>query len=191
MNRRSKKVRGYVKFPVGSKEFRNSSEGGMLVRLVVVDESNKRDKEWMVCCGGHNEIMMDESFLCDDKERNVHIPSTNPKVKPKDLRGYYSKIDIARETKSGELFHFPRYYEDNSSSVPNPYRTDFRRYLSIGYLCVMTIGSTGWSGWSDKRSKYWHCTYADLTSDGKDLYRNIKKLYGPRCRIYLQTWLDT
>lgn len=58
------------------------------------------------------------------------------------------------------------------------------------YLCIMTIGSTGWSGYSDKAGTYWTCTFDDLTEEGKRLYKAIQALY-PDCKLYLQTFLDT
>ena len=60
---------------------------------------------------------------------------------------------------------------------------------SSDYLCIITLGSTGWSGWNDEAG-YWKCSYDDLTSDGKALYQHILALY-PEGKLTLQTWLDT
>jgi len=58
------------------------------------------------------------------------------------------------------------------------------KHRSREYLCIMTIGSTGWS------NTEWTCTYDSLTEKGKSLYKLIQELY-PGCKIFLQTWLDT
>lgn len=53
-------------------------------------------------------------------------------------------------------------------------------------LCVMTLGSTGWSDGE------WICRYEDLTQEGKALYDLVRKLYDkPGCQLILQTYLDT
>lgn len=68
-------------------------------------------------------------------------------------------------------------------------RKEYIKKFKSCLLCSMTIGTTGWSG-SREIDGYWHCTYDDLTDDGKKLYDMIKKLYS-NCEIYLLTWLDT
>ena len=40
---------------------------------------------------------------------------------------------------------------------------------SVACLVVMTIGSTGWSGYDHKAGRMWTCTEDDLTADGKAL----------------------
>lgn len=49
MKRHSSKVRGFVKFPVDDPEYQNSGEGGMLVRLAVLEKGRYG---WPLCCGG-------------------------------------------------------------------------------------------------------------------------------------------
>ena len=53
---------------------------------------------------------------------------------------------------------------------------------------IVTIGSTGWSGYNDSKG-YWKCTYKDLLPDGKALYDSLQKLYNVRPHIL--TYLDT
>lgn len=60
---------------------------------------------------------------------------------------------------------------------------------SISLLANLTLASTGWSGYSDKKG-LWKCTFKDLNEDGKALYKSLKKLY-PKCKFHLITWLDT
>ena len=80
-----------------------------------------------------------------------------------------------------EEYHFP--------NINNYEGTDESRYDSVGYLAALTIGSTGWSGWNG--DEHWHCTYEDLTLEGKQLYDSLKALYGDKYQVLLQTWLDT
>jgi hypothetical protein len=63
------------------------------------------------------------------------------------------------------------------------------RYLSIGYIAVLYLGSTGWSG-ADANGDYWQCQRKDLTLDGRNLMDLMMVLH-PKCRVELQTWLDT
>lgn len=78
------------------------------------------------------------------------------------------------------LQHYPRI--NKGHSVENE--------LSIGYYAVITLGSTGWSGFSDKKEFYWECTFEDLTEEGKAIYRSMQALF-PHSDVELQTWLDT
>ncbi|MCI0527029.1 MAG: hypothetical protein L0Y56_06225 [Nitrospira sp.] len=181
--RRSKEVCGFVNFPVNDPAWENTGEGGMFVRLVVGDFD---EEGWMVCSGGYQLVMMDESFIGDD----VH-PAAPPW--PDDM-SKLSKEEIDAIIKGSTCppamqFHFP-YYEDRNSpeKQQNKY---FEPYASAGYLCALTIGSTGWSGYNDTLGGTWKCTYGDLTEEGKALYKILEKLYEGKGKIYLQTWLDT
>lgn len=176
MNRRSNKVSGFVNFPIDNPEYKSSGEGGMFVRLVVV---GKEGKEWMQCCGGYCDVTYDESFIRDDKRERPEPPNVeNYKIQEK----FLATLDKEqKDLQEYDEFHFPDMYKQNN---------DFLKYNSIPYLCAMTIGSTGWSGWNDKKREYWHCTIDDLSEQGKQLYDLVQKLY-PNCDLYLQTWLDT
>jgi hypothetical protein len=68
---------------------------------------------------------------------------------------------------------------DNTSSF-----AEANKYISRDFLCVMTIGATGWS------SNEWVCTREDLTVEGEQLYSSLERLY-PGCEIRLLTFLDT
>ncbi len=175
------KVKGYVKFPVHSKEYKNSVEGGMFVRLLVQDPTSlkftptyQKDK-WMQCCGGSNYFYFDEVFINTDIERR---PIDQNYRTNEQYDKHYRKIH-----KWEEKF-FPRLNEEDD---PDDYPMD--KYRSVPYLAILTIGSTNWSGYSKRRGS-WYCTYNGLTRDGKRLYDNLKKLY-KGCKIILQTWLDT
>jgi hypothetical protein len=152
MNRRSNKVSGFVNFPINSKDYKNTNEGGMTVelRVLLTDKDN-----WSQCCGvGNIYSIMGESFL---NKINKHYPN----------------------------------YENRNLNQKDEYLGSIKPYLSIGYFSVITLGSTGWSGWSNKKKNYFKCKHEDLNKDGKDLFNLIKKLYGKSAELELCTILDT
>lgn len=153
MNRRSSAVTGYVNFPIDDPNYTNSREGGMFVRLVVMDKS--MGNGWMQCCGGDNLCLYDEDFVGSDggEDEATLFPRMNDDIKSDDL-DFYTK------------------------------------YMSYPFLAVLTIGSTGWSGWNDFEGRQFVCTYNDLTEKGKRLYDSLKELY-KGCELRLLTWLDT
>ena len=199
--RRSKEVRGFVNFPVDDPAYTNTGEGGMFVRLVVApidvperpeDEElgdymeRARAVDWMVCCGGHQFVLYDESFIGDD----VH---PEPPPWPASFEGL-SREEIEAilhqdQNPPAEKFHFPWLEDRNKPAEEGKFRED--PYASGAYLCIITLGSTGWSGWNETTKETWKCTYEDLTEQGKMLYNLIQHLYGDKGKIYLQTWLDT
>ena len=164
MNRRSNDINGYVKFPVN--EFPNENEGGMFVRLVVIPE----DADTPVCCAGYCHIVLDESFLHDGSSDALEVEEY---------------IEIGPDCKFPKTYryetrHFPAYHSPDNKN----HDAGNDQYLSVPYLAVILMGSTGWSCGS------WHCTYDDLTDEGKVLYDSVQRLY-PNSKLYLQTWLDT
>ena len=69
MRRREKFVTGLVNFPVDSPDYENTKEGGMFVRVMVLETPQTEawlDKTWMECCGGTQTVQMDESLLADE-----------------------------------------------------------------------------------------------------------------------------
>jgi len=171
MNRRSSDTRGYVNFPVDDPRYKNTGEGGMFVRLVVEEKENKG---WMVCCGGLQHIQYDECLVADDVcPPPQRLPRNIDSLPPEEVDRILKETQIYPV----EAHHFPL-LKDGS-------------WGSVGYLSIITLGSTGWSGWDNETDDYWHCTYGDLTEEGRSLYDSLKNLYGEDCQIYLQTWLDT
>lgn len=68
-------------------------------------------------------------------------------------------------------------------------RNHFPKYDTlIDCYAIVTIGSTGWSGYNDSKG-YWKCTYRDLFPDGEALYDSLQKLY--KVRPHILTYLDT
>lgn len=84
-----------------------------------------------------------------------------------------------------EVYHFPSLHD--AANLPQ----EFNHYGSVAYLCVINLGSTGWSGWNEEKGEHFLCRYENLTAEGKELYDMIKKLYEGKGTLYLQTWLDT
>lgn len=161
---------GLVNFPVD--KYENTREGGVLVRLVVFDGMRNNDfyTAFLPCCGGFNQFQLDECFLGDDLQ-DLSYPADDA------MDEVWQERD-AMLAKCTERY-FPNLdCEDKESPVYH------RRYLSDGFLCVMTLGATGWS------SGEWLCTFDDLTSEGTALVESLRRLY-PGCEIRLLTFLDT
>ena len=89
------------------------------------------------------------------------------------------------ETATERLLWPRRFAEDGSHRVLNP-----EDIFSEGCLAVVTLGSTGWSGWAEDTQKYWQCHEDDLTGVGKAIVANLRELY-PGRTVHLTTWLDT
>lgn len=170
-DKRTGSVSGCVRFPVGSKEWAPTNEGGMFVRLVV----DNAGEPFMMCKGGGNSILQDEILVGVDLTHG-HFKIPNPVT------------DSLEELRSEDEYACPFNYHFPSDKVMKD--GDFVLALSRDYLCVMTLGSTRWSGYSGKEKKYWTCTYKDLTPRGQAIYGNIQSLY-PNGFVTLQTWLDT
>ena len=177
MARRTNEIVGFVNFPIDSEEYRNTKEGGMFIRLVVADTG---PSAWSACSAGHQTVLYDESLLGDDVHPDKPIYGPSPTVE--EINAYHSTGSPTEE------FHFPYLHAKRERTARQIYGS-MGRYMSIPYLAALTLGSTGWSGYSDKDG-YWRCTYEDLTEEGKALYNSIKALYGDN-PLYLQTWLDT
>lgn len=175
MNRRSTAVSGMVNFPINDPQWTSSGEGGMFVRLLVVDPSGIGDSaEWLQCCGGDGYFFMDETLLWDDKYPPPSLPDSED-FEVEALMDH--KVLLAQWEEST----FPCLNQrDNKDPLS--------KNLSIPCLVVMTIGSTGWSGWDG--NEYWHCAVNDLTTEGQRLYGLLQQTY-PNCELRLQTWLDT
>ena len=178
MNRRSTEKNGWVNFPVDHPDWKNTKEGGMFVKLVVCDDRDF-DDQFGVCCGVNVWDRVTEQLIADDR-----------RAQPKDCLGlehYASEAEFVqafeeevRKKREWEEYHFPYINEKNSSDLS---------YTSRPYLASIVMGSTGWSGYRDGVG-LWHCTYDDLTVEGRALYDSIAKLY-PGCNLHLLTFLDT
>lgn len=173
MNRRSREIAGWVKFPVNDNEWTHSNEGGMIVKLVVCEPRGEHDK-FTICCGAYVRDILSESFIADDR-----------RPRPKNMVDEESIENIDKYYNSQqewEAYHFPFHNDDTMDGVD--------KFLSIEYLAVVVMGNTGWSGYNETIGEYWQCGFDDLTEDGKLLYKQFEKLY-PGCELHLLTFLDT
>jgi hypothetical protein len=175
MYRRSKRMRGYVNFPVDSKEYTNSNEGGMFVWLVVIPDEKE---SFCQCCGGIISILNSGECYQGDHDR------PRPDLPDLDERACtIEEIDEwQRANREYEEIHYPWINNEAEKNI-------YKKFLSIGYYAAILVGSTGWSGYSDEYG-YWICKLEDLTEEGRELVDMIQHLY-PKGKIVLQTWLDT
>jgi hypothetical protein len=153
---------GIVNFPI--ERIENSGEGGCFVRLIVIDKKGDAEymNRWQPCCGGDSYFFMDECFLGDDL---FSRPNNN------------DWEEHNRLMRTCENRYFPNLNSEEPFAEQN-------KYTSRHFLCVMTIGASGWS------SSKWVCTRSDLTPEGQFLIASLERLY-PDCEIRLLTFLDT
>lgn len=174
MKRRTTEMNGCVNFPVNNSDYYNSNEGGMFVKLVVCD-NREHDNKWEMCCGVTVNDLLAESFVGDNQRVN---PEFDTCLTPADI------IQAQVTSRDWIRVHYPNF--DNH----DPALETIEQYISRDYLAVIVLGSTGWSGHHCETNACWHCTYEDLTEQGKALYKQIQMLY-PECVLHLLTFLDT
>lgn len=175
MKRRENVANGYVNFPMFDPQYKNSNEGGMIVKLVVFNESDVDDDDnFELCTGVYVNDFLTESFVGCDSEG---IPRWDDR---EDFIVYSKRVEEIEER------FFPNMNIEYSDTAFN-----MAKYAMRPSLCSLVIGNTGWSGWNTIDDVYWKCSYNDLTDAGKDLYSYIQKLYGPKASLHLLTFLDT
>lgn len=173
MQRRSNAVSGCVQFPVESPDWRNTREGGLVVKLVVCDD-REDEVHFGVCCGAFTVDVLSESLLADDQR---------PRPPTRDRYDTIQAVQAEQlENQAWAEFHFPRLHDEAASGIDS--------CISRPYLASIVLGSTGWSGYHLEDDRYWSCTFDDLSEAGKALYRQIQALY-PGCTLHLLTFLDT
>jgi hypothetical protein len=168
MKRRSTATQGCVNFPIGNLRYESTNEGGMVVKLVVTDDSEDFENTFQVCCGAYVYDMLTECLVGDDQR-----PVTKHPEDP--------------------ILENNTYAEWLQYHYPNTINHD-PEYFSRPYLCSIVLASTGWSGWDIDKAEYFYCTIDHLTQEGIDLYNHLYKLYkcdGVTRRIHLLTFLDT
>lgn len=170
---------GFVNFPVGNPRWRNTGEGGMFVKLVVVDDSDYDTSDWTICCGAGVYDLLSENFVGDD-QAPAPVLRLKEGASPEETMAAMREHDKAY--RAWEERHFPHMHDDGEHG------TD--KYMSRQYVASMVLGITGWSGFAEDLCEPWRCTFDDLTDDGKALYEQMRKLY-PGCTLHLLTFLDT
>lgn len=179
MNRREPVSKGYVNFPINDPSYTHTAEGGMLVKLYVInDKWDDINDKWddpdsfEICCGAVVTDALNASMIGSDRITLPQFPD-NP-----------DSCAIDQYLKEEYSLHEQYYPNINNENVK-----DSSRFLSIPLLAAIVLGNTGWSGWNSK--SYWKCSYDDLTDDGKALYNSIQTLYGKHASLHLLTFLDT
>ncbi len=179
--RRTNAISGWVRFPVDSTEYTSTREGGMFVKLVVVDDMDYDQSPWTVCCGVSVSDVLTESFVGDDQADLPTDDTDTSALEGEELLAVMKRQDQAHH--DWESRHWPNLHEpqDGTASV--------EQYLSRNYQASLVLGATGWSGHSNQHG-YWRCTFEDLTPEGQALYRQLEALYAG-CKLHLLTFLDT
>ena len=163
MNRRSLDIEGWVNFPV---HLPSSGEGGMLVKLWVIDRRPFEDA-YGVCTGVHVIDQCSESFMGTDTEDwPENFPEERDDWTPEAYSAEMDRLQAKRDEWL-ERFFTGEYHEQ-----------------SIPLLASIVMGSTGWSNGE------FRCKYEDLTPEGQALYASMKALY-PKAELVLLTFLDT
>lgn len=171
MQRRSNAMAGCVRFPVSDPHWPSSGEGGLVVKLVVVNPFDFDDPANPEVCVGAQVFDVLTEVLVGDDWRPV----------PRHRGEYASPDDVARE--QAAIAEWGRYH------YPGAGEGGVEAQLSRGYLASIVLGSTGWSGHNADEGS-WVCRFDDLTDAGQALYRQIKALY-PDAQLHLLTFLDT
>jgi hypothetical protein len=177
--RRTSAQHGYVNFPVNDERLRSTGEGGMFVKLVVVDDREYDDTPWTICCGAGITDHLTEQMVGDDQAEAPRLELAKPDESAEQALAAIQAHDAAHKAWEGR--HFP-FLDDEDQSEG--------KYRSRQYLASMLLGITGWSGYDDAKEAYWRCTRDDLSDDGKALVTQLERLY-PNCTIHLLTFLDT
>lgn len=181
---------GYVDFPLNDPKYFDTGEGGIYVVLVVIDNG-----EWSVCCAQTPDIrIFFDSFAGDDLGPRPDVFRGLSKIEWDKL----SPADFERERKADNKYirkYFPNYHveDDNEKIAESAESTVSDEFVSKGFLLALLIGSTNWCGYHKKgrlSGNAWRCKYETLTSDGKKLYDQLRKLYSG-CEIRLLTFIDT
>jgi len=128
---------GVVKFPIDIDGWEDTREGGMVVKLVVVDKNQGKNR-LAKCSWAYVRDMLSDSFIGDDK-------------RPKPEKGTPQTAEELEEETRAETewisYHFPMLNAENDG-----HGIDFtQRFMSRPYLAAMVLGSTNWSGWNSER----------------------------------------
>lgn len=175
LERRSNAAEGWVNFPIDNPQYEYTGDGGMIVKLVVVDDHEMEAPEHFAkCTGVQVRDLLTECLVGDDQL-----------AYPEDAKSYESVATI-RDEEQARVDWVRRHYPGYRCGACDPIEAD----LSRDYLAVIVMGSTGWSGMHAETGNSWACTVEDLTVQGKALYDQVAALY-PNAALHLLTFLDT
>lgn len=176
--RKTNLVTGWVYFPVGSPQWPSTGEGGMVVKLVVVDRADADPSitGFGVCSGAYVSDILSEGLVGDDRRPKPASPQV--------FESAEAVMQDMRNHQEWEAYHFPQLHDSSASGLTA------EKYISRPYLAALVLGSTGWSGVNKDTHDLWQCSFEDLTEEGKQLYRQMQVLY-PSGELHLLTFLDT
>jgi hypothetical protein len=172
------KSSGWVNFPIKDKVYKDTREGGMYVKLVVLFPKKSK----VSCCYGSDDFSLYCNELINDDENYLSRENVT-KVMSRNNICYEDWEREEEKIKRREEKYFPRMHDEQDESI-------YGKWLSVPLLANILIGSTNWSGFDDELGEYWYCKVSDLTEEGMQLYKSLEKLY-PNCEIRLLTFLDT
>jgi hypothetical protein len=166
-------VEGFVDFPVRSPYLENSGQGGLFVKLVVVEPNEPLGH----CVGVAVTDVLNGCFVADDQ-----------RALPPEL-DYSGDTEHTAEEMENEArawdeyvgYHYPLHSDETLEGHV--------RNLSRPYRAVVVMGSTGWTG-TEESGRCWYANVHSLTPEGKALYDSVQKL-NPGCTLHLLTFLDT
>lgn len=156
---------GMVDFPIESKEVQLVDSGHTKVFLVVFNLHLTKDKGFCPSTNKSGDIFLDLEGTFSGDDMTSHKSSNNLTI--------YEISEFLRNQDSYDSYYFP-------------YLGTKHHNKSIPFVNVLYLDSF------DKTLEYyndiypWTCSFQDLTSDGKSIYLNWKKLY-PNSEIRLLT----
>lgn len=171
--RRSSRTSGVIAFPIDDPKYRNTMEGGMIVKLVAREPDGLADEHvFRNCCGSHVFDSYGELLLWDDLRPHPE----------RSVSSDYANVDewlLAMDQEEKTYKDWLHYHVSECRTFCGP------------YLASIALGSTGWSGWTDEGGgHYFRCTFDDLMEPGKLLYRQLQYVF-PYADLHLLTFLDT
>lgn len=179
--RKTQGVSGWVNFPMQDSRYSCAGEGGMIVKLVAVDEAETGTSErFAKCFGAHVHDVLGPILAGDDRR---------PRPRELDAVGLdrKSRVAIIDKNERAQQYWLAHHYP----SLHDPRRAGLAGHLlSREYLAAVVLGTTGWSGCDRETGEFWQCGYQDLTCDGRRLYEQLNTLY-PHATLHLLTYLDT
>lgn len=159
-----------VNFPINDKFWRDTKEGNLYVKLVIIPD---RSYTYSI-----TEILKD-NLVGDDRRPQPDLDERYAEVSSREEFEALQKAE--REWLE---FHFPWINADEQFL-----RFDIYRYISREYAATIVLDSIPWTGYHEEKG-YWTCTYEDLTELGKRLYDVLSEIFG-RESLHLLTFLDT
>ncbi len=162
---RGKQARRLVNFPVQAPEWKNTHEGELSVRLIVLPTPNT---------GGRIGANI-PGFPVGD---NWDPYPESPRIPDAPIEAIAQHIASSDEGRAGWL---QRQYPEYSQQAHKP--------LIDSGQAVLFLDTASWTGYASEQDVYWSCDFKDLTDEGKALYHAIQQAY-PDAELHLRTYLS-